>query len=108
MIPDFQAIMLPLLQFLGNGQQYPLAEVIKNLSNYFGLSEEDLRERVPSGQQPLFKNRVTWAISYLKNAGLLTYPQRGVYKITDEGKQVLQENMESIRISDLKKIATFR
>jgi restriction system protein len=108
MIPDFQTIMLPLLKFLASGQQYPLAEVIQGLAIHFKLSEDDLRVKVPSGQQPMFKNRVTWAISYLKNAGLIIYPQRGVYQITDTGKQLLQEKVDSINISYLKKFDTFK
>jgi restriction system protein len=107
-MPDFQSLMLPILRLLQNDQQYPLKNVLEALASHFNLSEEDLRIKVPSGQQPMFKNRITWALSYLKNAGLITYPQRGVYKITDEGKQVLQENVDSISISDLKKIAAFR
>ncbi|SEP18856.1 restriction endonuclease [Niastella yeongjuensis] len=104
MIPDFQTIMLPLLKFLGTGPQYPMTEVLQNLSKHFGLSEDDLRVRVPSGQQPLFKNRVTWAISYLKTAGFINYPQRGVYKLTEKGKELLQEKVDSISISYLKKL----
>lgn len=108
MIPDFQTIMLPLLKFLKDGDQYLLAEVVLGLANHFKLSEDDLRVKVPSGQQPMFKNRVTWAISYLKNAGLINYPQRGVYQITDTGKQLLKENIDSINISYLKKFDAFK
>ena len=108
MIPDFQTIMLPLLRLLENGQQYPMADVILKLTDHFGLSEEDLRVKVPSGQQPLFKNRVTWAISYLKNAGLISYPQRGVYQITDLGKAVLQERPDKINLAYLKKFDEFK
>ena len=33
------------------------------------LIENELRLKIPSGQMSLFKNRVAWAISYMKNAG---------------------------------------
>lgn len=108
MIPDFQSIMLPLLRLLENGQPYPMADLIVNLTDHFGLSEEDLREKVPSGQQPMFKNRVTWAISYLKNAGLIGYPQRGVYQITDTGKAALKENPGKINLAYLKRFDEYK
>src|SRR5690349_14179527 len=108
MIPDFQSIMLPLLRLLESGQPYPMADVIVKLTNHFGLSEEDLRVRVPSGQQPLFKNRVTWAISSLKSAGLINYPQRGVYQITDSGKVALKENPGKINLAYLKKFDEYK
>lgn len=108
MVPDFQSIMLPLLRFIQDGRQYPLIEVIEGLTIHFNLSEEDLRAKVPSGQQPLFKNRVTWAISYLKNSGLIYYPQRGVYQITEAGKKILEDNLESINLGYLKKFEAFK
>lgn len=108
MIPDFQSIMLPLLRLLENGRPYPMAEVVLKLTHHFGLSDEDLRLKVPSGQQPMFKNRVTWAISYLKNAGLLRYAQRGVYQITDSGKATLQENPDKINLAYLKRFDEYK
>jgi restriction system protein len=56
----------------------------------------------------MFKNRVTWAISYLKNAGLLTYPQRGVYQITESGKEALLENPTKINLAYLKKFDEYK
>jgi len=107
-IPDFQKIMYPLLRYLGDGQPHTLLQVLDKIAKEFNLTEEDLRVLVPSGQQRLFKNRLTWAISYLKNAGLLYYPQRAVYRITDAGKHVLAESIESINTAYLKKFDTYK
>lgn len=100
--------MLPLLSLLKDGQPIALNNVTQTLAGQFKLTEDDLRIKVPSGQQPLFKNRVTWAISYLKNAGMIYYPQRGVYAITEVGKDVLKDNIKSINTNYLKKFDAYK
>lgn len=107
-IPDFQSIMLPLLKLLKSGEHKSLNEVMEALSNHFQLSQQELRIKVPSGQMGLFRNRVGWSRSYLKKAGLIEYPQRGVYKITDFGKKYLESNPEELRIKQLKKMPKYK
>ncbi|RYY47081.1 MAG: hypothetical protein EOO06_13190 [Chitinophagaceae bacterium] len=107
-IPDFQTLMYPIVSFLGDGQPHSFQEVLEHLTNVFSLTDEELRVYVPSGQQPLFKNRATWSISYLKKAGLLTYVKRGVYKLTDVGRRVLDENVNSINVEFLRKFEGFK
>jgi restriction system protein len=107
-IPDFQKIMFPLLNFLGDGQAHALSDVMDSMTKYFKLSEGDLRIKVPSGQMGLFKNRVAWAISYLKNAGLIFYPKRAVYQVTEVGKKALGENIDYINIAYLKKFEGYK
>ena len=51
----------------------------------FSLTESDLKEMIPSGQQLVYYNRISWAVSYLKKAGLVENVERGVLKITDKG-----------------------
>lgn len=78
-IPDFQTLMHPLLTLLKDEAPHNLREVMDKLAAQFELTEEDLKIKVPSGQMPLFKNRVGWATSYLKNSGLIYYPPaRGI------------------------------
>ncbi|MCG2459479.1 restriction endonuclease [Flavobacteriaceae bacterium F89] len=100
-IPDFQSIMLPMLRLLGDGKQMTLNEVMNKLSNHFNLTDEHLKIKVPSGQMGLFRNRVGWTRSYLKKAGLIAYPERGVYKITDEGLEFLAGNPTKLRMKQL-------
>jgi restriction system protein len=107
-IPDFQSIMYPVLYVLRDGQPHTAQEVLEQLAKHFQLEEEHLAIRVPSGQQPLFKNRVAWAVSYLKNAGLLQYAKRGVYQITEVGQNVLKEGISSINLSYLKKFDAYK
>ena len=107
-IPDFQSLMYPLLSFLKDQKPHNLQEVMAALATKFQLTEEDLKIKVPSGQMGLFKNRVAWAISYLKNSGLVFYPQRGVYQITATGKNVANEAIDYINIAYLRHFDDFK
>lgn len=107
-IPDYQTLMYPALSFLGDKQTHSLDDLSEHLAKYYQLSEEDLRVRVPSGQQPLFKNRLTWTISYLKNAGLLQTIKRGTYQITSAGEEVLANNVRDLNTNYLKKLEGFK
>ncbi len=95
-IPDFQTVMLPLLRFTADGAEHNKREAVNALSVEFELSPFELSERLPSGQQTIFDNRVAWACTFLKKAGLLDSVRRGVFSITEIGKQVLLKTPERI------------
>jgi restriction system protein len=80
-IPDFQTLMLPLLVHLSDGKEHSNQETLKSLAEHFKLNDNELAQLLPSGLQPLFTNRIAWAKSHLKAAGLIESPRRGYYKI---------------------------
>ena len=100
--------MLPLLSLAADGQEHSLRDAIETLAEYFGLNSDELRELLPSGQQPIFHNRVGWARTYLKKAGLLHYPRRAYFQITDRGQAVLAETPATINNEYLKQFPEFR
>jgi len=106
-IPGFQDLMLPFLQYINDGKEHTLRELIECLAGEFKLTEDERRELLPSGRQPLFNNRVGWARTYMKKAGLLELPQRAVIKITPRGKEVLAEKPSRIDIKLLKRFPEF-
>lgn len=108
MIPDFQTLMLPALTTLKAGVPRPTAEVRDVLAKQFGLADAELAQMLPSGKQTTFANRVAWSYSYLKQAGLISSPKRGVYQITDRGRAVLEGNPQKIDISFLGQFAEFQ
>jgi restriction system protein len=71
------------------------------------LAESELQELLPSGGQPLFHNRVHWATFYLKKAGLIVTPKRGLLKITPRGMQVLTSNPTRIDNNFLRQFSEF-
>lgn len=95
-IPDYQSIMLPLLNLAEDGKTRHLRDAVDILVQHFALTDDEIRELVPSGQQPKFHNRVTWARSYLKKAGLLETPKRGYFHITEQGHQALARKPSKI------------
>lgn len=107
MIPDFQTIMLPLLKAFQNGKEKTSKELREEMVSHFNISEDEQKEKIPSGKQPLYYNRVAWAIAYLKMADLISSPLRAVYKITEEGKKVLENPPEKITINFLKQFDSF-
>jgi restriction system protein len=91
-IPDFQSLMLPLLRSVTDGKEHSIHELTDRLAKEFSLSEEELRELLPSGKQTIFYNRVGWARTYLSKTGLVEMTRRSFYRITDRGRQVLSTN----------------
>lgn len=106
-VPDFQSIMLPLLECLADDEEHSLREVIECLAGEFGLSEEDRKERLPSGQQAVFDNRVGWSRTYMKKAGLLESTKRGSFKITSRGLKVLADKPKNIDVKFLNNYPEF-
>lgn len=107
MIPDFQSIMLPLLKAFQDGKEKTSKQLREEMVSCFNISEEEQKEKIPSGKQFLYYNRVAWAISYLKMAELISSPARGLYKVTEEGKKVLENPPDKITISFLKRFENF-
>jgi len=106
-IPDFQTLMRPLLELASDGQIHSVRDVRGQLAERFKLTDEEKKQLLPSGRQPLFGNRVAWAKVYLQAAGLLDSPQRGHLKISDRGRRALQEAPERITIRYLEKFPDF-
>ncbi len=97
-IPDFQSIMFPLLMHLRDSKEHSNQETLEALATHFQLTDEERTRLLPSGQQPVFTNRIAWAKTHLKAAGLLESARRGFYKLSTRGHQVLQSNPPAINL----------
>ena len=107
-VPDYQSVMLPLLQFVAqNGTETSTSEAVEVLAKELSLTEDDLKEMLPSGIQSTFVNRVGWASTYMKKAGLLEATRRGFYQITDLGKDLLKKQPKAINVKLLKQYPEF-
>lgn len=89
-IPDYQDCMLPLLKAVEDGHEYRIRDLVQQLAGTLGVSDEERQQRLPSGQQTIIANRIGWANSYLKKAGLLDGSKRGYVRITEEGQKALK------------------
>jgi len=100
-IPDFQKLMLPLLKYYADGAEHTNQETSDIMAKEFSLTEEERTKLLPSGSQTVIVNRVAWAKAHLKRAGLIEPIQRGVYRITDQGRNVLRQNPTRIDLKFL-------
>jgi restriction system protein len=89
-IPDYQSLYNPFLKSIENGEEHSIRETIESLSKYFSLTDEEKKELLPNGRQTKFDNRVRWAQTRLKKAGLLETTGWGKFKVTDLGLEILK------------------
>ena len=107
-IPDYQTLMLPVLRLAGDGMEHRFRDAVESLASEFNLTDAERSELLPSGIQAVFDNRVGWARSYLKQAGLLHNPKRGIFQITDLGKALLAETPSRVDVTVLERYDAFR
>ncbi|WP_286237603.1 restriction endonuclease [Neptuniibacter halophilus] len=106
-IPDFQSCMRPLLVAVEDQQVHEFKDAIQFVCNYLELSEEDIREVLPSGRQTYIKNRLAWARTYMNKAGLTKAPGRGQIQITDRGLQALKDCSQRVDVRYLRQYPEF-
>jgi len=106
-IPDFQTLMLPVLKLAADGEEHKFRQAVEEVAEEFNLSTEERNQLLPSGSQAVFNNRVGWARSYLKHAGLLASSKRGFFTITRIGTELLSTNPEKIDILVLEQYPEF-
>jgi restriction system protein len=106
-IPDYQSLMLPVLKSATDGE-VRISSVIESLANVLGISQEERAELLPSGRQTVFANRIGWAKTYLKKAGLLKTNRRGYFCLTDRGREILNSNPPNIDSRFLEQFEEFR
>jgi restriction system protein len=107
-VPEYQTLMLPILQVAGDSHEHSITETIEIIASSLNLSEEDRKELLPSGTQFRFDNRVHWARSHLKQAGLLENTSRGKFRITERGFEVLNSNLPYINVKFLEQFPEYQ
>lgn len=106
-IPDFQTIILPLLRFCADGKEHANQEALDALATEFGLTNDERKKLLPSGQQRVFDNRVAWARAHMKMALLIENPRRGIFRITGRGKSILEQSPPSIDLKFLRQFSEY-
>lgn len=106
-IPDYQSVMLPLLNITSDEKEHKIGDLVEQLSAHFKLSVDDRKELLPSGQTFVFGSRVGWARTYLKKAGLLDSQKRATVTITKRGLELLKQNPLKIDVKLLKQYPEF-
>lgn len=106
-IPDYQSLMLPVFVAAADGE-VRISEVVEQLADELGLSNEDRSKLLSSGKQTVFSNRVHWAKTYLNKAHLVEITRRGHFRSTPRGQEVLQSKPSAIGNNFLMQFEEFR
>ncbi|CAN5439730.1 hypothetical protein BH18THE1_BH18THE1_01850 [soil metagenome] len=106
-IPDYETIMLPLLQFAGDGIEHSSKDAIEKLSEYFKLTDEEKNRLYETKKVSIFYDRTHWALTYLKHAGLIVGTRRSFFKITEREKDIVKHKPQKITGKFLRQIPEF-
>jgi len=106
-VPDFQSFFKPILDVAADNGEHSVKDARTIIKSVMDLSEEDLRDMLPSGTQSKFDNRIAWAISYLVQANVLERPKRAFFKITDRGRELHNKKHARIDVAILKAYPEF-
>lgn len=106
-IPTYEQLMLPLLRILSDKKVYKNKECIDLLAKKMGITGDELKELMPNGKKSVFYDRVTWAKTYIKKAGLVDAPKRWSIQITDRGLELLREKPSDLKSKDLLRYDSF-
>ncbi|HEY0712206.1 MAG TPA: restriction endonuclease [Polyangia bacterium] len=106
-VPDYQSLMLPLLEGLKDGKEHPVAELREEIAARLGLTEADREVMLPSGKQAVYDNRFGWAKTYLGKAGLVHSVRRGVYQLTERGLAVMAKRPPRVDVAFLGQFPEF-
>jgi restriction system protein len=99
--------MRPVLESASGGE-IRVADAVRRIAASVDLSDEERSQLLPSGKQTTFANRVHWAKTYLKQAGLVVTTRRGYFTITDRGRAALADKAANINNAYLEKFAEFQ
>jgi restriction system protein len=107
-IPSYEQAMLPVLRLLAESSPRPRRDIAAAVADVFNLTDAERQQLLPSGKFPIILSRVGWALSYMKQACLVETVKRGIYQITDRGKQVLADSPAGIDSEYLERFPEFR
>lgn len=106
-IPEYQTLLLPIMNFFKDKEIHHLKEVTEAMSEYFRLTEEERHVLLPSETRTRINSKTCWAIHNLVRAVLLERTGRGYSKITKRGLEVLDKNPNRIDNEYLSQFSEF-
>ncbi len=106
-VPTYDQFIDPVLRYLaGKPEGATSKEVQEAAANALSLTDADRLELVPSGGQPVYKNRIGWAHDRLKRAGLSSSVKKGHWQLTDMGMTYAQQYPAPLPAQEVERLAT--
>ncbi len=106
-VPDFQSLFVPVLRVLADGRERSTAELREQVATDLKLPGQDLAERLPSGRQTVFANRLAWSVVYLSKSRAIERVKRGTFRIGERGRELLALKTTALTIQNLSKYPEF-
>lgn len=105
-VPTYDRFIEPILRYLTeNPDGVPARDAHEAAAQALAISELDRQELLPSGTQPIYKNRAGWAHDRLKRAGLSSSPRRGYWQITEQGLAFARSHPPPLAAKDVEQLA---
>ncbi|UIJ83134.1 restriction endonuclease [Rhizobium leguminosarum] len=92
---DFYFPILRLLDMLGGSAS--IEEMEQRLVEEFEFTDADLAAVHEKSGTPIIPNKIAWSRSYLREAGLLANEQRGIWVLTEKGRNAIANGPEIVR-----------
>lgn len=95
-LPKFYEFIPCILNYLSDGNPRTNKEIYSAVAERYPLSDEQLRPNLPNGKRPVYVDRISWGLTYLKMFGAVDSPRRGQQVISDEGLKLIEAHPEGI------------
>lgn len=105
-VPTYDKFIEPILRYLATKTGgTPARDAHEAAAQALNLSDVERQELLPSGTQPVYKNRAGWAHDRLKRAGLSSSPRRGFWQLTPSGIEFAATHPSRLSASEVERLA---
>lgn len=98
-IPKFEDFLYPFMKHLMDGDSNK-TDMVASLSDHFNISDEDRKIKTKGGTEFQINDRIGWSLQWLRRALFVEIPVRGVWRITQRGRDYMATHSD-LRQSDL-------
>ena len=104
-LPSWEKFMFPVLS--NSKEEIRVINLAEICAKHFNLTPEEKNTGYEKSSGLKYIHRTWWAVTFLRQAGLLEKPKRGYIKITKKGKEVLDSGIKEINEKYLHKFPEF-
>ncbi len=104
-LPSWEKFMFPVLS--NSKEEIRVINLAEICAKHFNLTPEEKNTGYEKSSGLKYVHRTWWAVTFLRQAGLLEKPKRGYIKITDKVKEVLDSGIKEINEKYLHKFPEF-
>ena len=104
-LPSWEKFMYPVLS--NSKEEIRVINLAEICAKHFNLTSEEKNIGYEKSSGLKYIHRTWWAVTFLRQAGLLEKPKRGYIKITKKGKEVLDSGIKEINEKYLHKFPEF-